>query len=290
MKENSHSASRVVFRLVRIVVLIYVGLVVLLAGCQRRMIYFPAKSSESVLRDRAAQTGWASWEDPEGHLLGWKDLHAPAPTQPVNRLLVFHGNAGFAQHRTYYRDGFGGVGGARWEVFVFEYPGYGARPGSPSEQAFATAGREALEFLWQADKRPVFLLGESLGSGVACRLAGEFPDRVAGLILTTPFTSLADVAARQYPVFPVRLLLRDRYDNVKGLGNYRGPMAVLLAGSDEIIPAEFGRRLFDTYDGPKRLWVQETATHNTLDYNPEMPWWDEVTDFLLQHRAGEPAN
>ena len=282
MKGNSQSGWRVVFRLARIVVLVYVGLLLLLAGCQRRMIYFPAKASESALRERAAQTAWTPWEDTNGQLLGWKALSAPTTVHRPNRLVVFHGNAGFAQHRTYYRDGFGSVAGALWEVYVFEYPGYGARPGSPSEQAFAAAGREALEALWQADQRPVFLLGESLGSGVACRLAGEFPDRVAGLVLTTPFTSLGNVAARHYPIFPVRLLLRDRYDNVAALTHYRGPMAMLLAGQDEIIPAEIGQRLFDAYGGLKRVWVQEGATHNTLDYSPDLRWWEEVTEFLLQ--------
>ena len=281
MKENSHSGWYVVFRLVRIVVLIYVGLLLLLAGCQRRMIYFPAKASESALRERAAETAWAPWEDTNGQLLGWKDLSTSATVHRPNRLVVFHGNAGFAQHRTYYRNGFGSVAGAPWEVYVFEYPGYGARPGSPGEQAFAAAGRQALEALWQADQRPVFLLGESLGSGVACRLAGEFPDRVAGLVLTTPFTSLAHVAARHYPIFPVRLLLRDHYDNVAALTGYRGPLAILLAGQDEIIPADIGQRLFDAYDGPKRLWVQEAATHNTLDYSPDLRWWEDVTEFLL---------
>lgn len=286
-KEKSRSGWHVLFRLGRIVLLVYVGLLVLVAGCQRRMIYFPAKSSEAVLRERAAETGWAAWETADGELIGWKDLNVTTAAQPANRLVVFHGNAGFAQHRTYYRDGFGGVAGGLWEVYVFEYPGYGARPGSPGEQAFLAAGREALEALWEADGRPVFLLGESLGSGLACRLAGEYPDRVAGLILTTPFTSLVDVAARHYPFFPVRFLLRDRYDNVEALKSYRGPMAMLLAGQDEIIPAEIGQRLFDAHAGPKRLWVQETATHNTLDYGTDTGWWEEVTEFLIRHG---PAN
>ena len=54
----------------------------------------------------------------------------------------------------------------------------------------------------------------------------------------------------------VRLLLRDRYDNRSALKNYRGPVAVLLAGRDEVIPARFGRELFDSYSGSKRLWIQ----------------------------------
>src|SRR5690606_26402997 len=143
-----------------------------------------------------------------------------------------------------------------WEVHVFEYPGYGAKPGSPGEKRFAVAAREAFEALGTEDERPVFLLGESLGSGVACSLAAEFPERVAGLVLVTPFTSLPDVAAHHYSFFPVRWLLRDRYENAEALQGYGGPLAVLLAGRDEIIPAALGRKLHDGYDGPKQLWVQ----------------------------------
>jgi uncharacterized protein len=283
MKEKSYSGWRILLRLVRVVVLVYIGLLVVMAGCQRRMIYFPAKASESSLRERAAQTGWVAWEDASGQLLGWKDPHDSSAGRPDHRLVVFHGNAGFAQHRTYYRDGLGGVGGGSvWEVHVLEYPGYGARHGSPSEEAFFRAGREALGSLWQEDQRPVFLLGESLGSGVASRLAGEFPDQVGGVILITPFTSLGDVAARHYPMMPVRLLLRDRFDNVEALKAYRGRMAMLLAGRDEIVPAELGEQLFERYQGPKRLWVQENATHNTLELGPGVIWWEEMTTFLLR--------
>jgi uncharacterized protein len=290
-EKTSYSGWRILLRLVRVIVLVYIGLLVVMAGCQRRMIYFPAKASEASLRERAAQTGWAAWEDADGRLLGWKELRDPAASRPDHRLVVFHGNAGFAQHRTYYRDGLGGVsGGATWEVHVLEYPGYGARPGSPSEETLFQAGREAVRSLWQEDPRPVILLGESLGSGVACQLAGEFPEQVGGLILITPFTSLGDVAARHYPMLPVRLLLRDRFDNVEALKAYRGRMSMLLAGRDEIVPAELGEQLFERYQGPKRLWVQENATHNTLELGPGVIWWEEMTAFLLQDSADPDQN
>ena len=68
------------------------------------------------------------------------------------------------------------------------------------------------------------------------------------------------------------------------LKEYSGPVAVLLAGEDYIVPTRFGQKLFDDYRGPKKLWVQQNAGHNSLDYNPKAAWWKEVSDFLMQRR------
>ncbi len=283
-----NSVWRHAYVLVRIAALSYGGLLLFLAGCQRHMIYFPSKESSETLGRLAGPAGFEAWLHPDGHPLGWKALAAPASPKPANRLLVFHGNAGFALHRSYFRDGFAALAkGALWEVHILEYPGYGARPGSPGETHFAQAGQEALTTLWQEDQRPVYLLGESIGSGVASRLAGEFPDRVSGVLLITPFTRLADVGAHHYPFLPVRMILRDSYDSAADLREFPGPIAILLAGRDEIIPAAIGRRLHDGITGIKRLWVQPEATHNSIDYHPAATWWREVSDFLLHPQAGE---
>ena len=83
------------------------------------------------------------------------------------------------------------------------------------------------------------------------------------------------------PFLPVQRILRERYDAAEDLKGYAGPVAVLLAGRDEIIPVKFGQRLFDGYPGPKRLWVQEDRGHNSLDYDPQAGWWREMTGFLI---------
>ena len=104
---------------------------------------------------------------------------------------------------------------------------------------------------------------------------------MAGLLLVTPFTSLADVAAHHYPLLPVRALLSENYDSVEALSHYRGPVAFLLAGRDEIVTTELGRELYERYSGPKWLRVEERAGHNTLPYHPGAGWWGEVSRFLI---------
>ena len=249
----------------------------MLATLQRQLIYFPSKAKDQDLSLAATRIGMQPWRDSDGAAIGWK---SDGDRSARHRLLVFHGNAGYALDRTYFVTGFQALQD-QWEVFLFEYPGYGARPGTPSADNFKAAASGALELLLEGDPRPVYVLGESIGSGVASYLAATFPRQVAGLLLVTPFTSLADVAAHHYPLLPVRALLSENYDSVEALSHYRGPVAFLLAGRDEIVTMELGKELYERYSGPKLLRVEERAGHNTLPYHPGAGWWGEVSRFLI---------
>lgn len=250
----------------------------MLAALQRQLIYYPTTATEAQLVEAAAAAGMQAWRDGDGAFIGWQ----PSGNSRGNkRLLVFHGNAGHALDRLYFRDGFAALYDG-WEVLLFEYPGYGAREGVPSAETIRQAASAALEALTGNDSRPLYLLGESLGSGVAAYLAGAYPDRVAGLLLITAFTSLADVAATHYPILPVRTLLREEnFDSVAALANYRGPVAFLLAGRDEIVPLESGQALYESYGGPRWLRVEPRAGHNSLPYHPLEAWWRDAADFLV---------
>ena len=269
---------------VRLAAICYLLLVALLAVFQRHLIYLSERTAEPEQLARAAALNVEPWRSPNGEIIGWR--RPPRPGAPAgHRLLVFHGNAGSALYRTHFIDGFESLDHGRlWHVHLFEYPGYGARPGEPSEPTIVAAARAALRELVRDDPRPVYLLGESLGSGPASALARDESALVAGVFLLTPFARLADVAAHHYPWVMVRLILRDRWDNVAALRDYRGPLAVFVAERDEMIPAKQGDEIFENYAGPKRRWIQPGATHNTIDFRTGSPWWDEVSGFLLEKR------
>jgi pimeloyl-ACP methyl ester carboxylesterase len=258
--------------LARMAALIYVGLCMVLAGCQRSMMYLPARSTEAAALLLGESAGLSAWRNPAGELIGWQALHQPVTR---NAILIFHGNAGSAAHRSYLVYGFQPA----LAGYVLEYPGYGSRSGSPAETAFYTAAEEAFQQL-QPHYDHIYLAGESMGCGVATHLAAKYPDRVAGLVLITAFDSLTEVARHHYPIFPVRLLMRDRFESAEHLKSYQGPVAIMLAEEDEVVPFRFGKRLHDGYDGPKKLWVQSGRSHNTLDYSSAHPWWHEVQRFL----------
>lgn len=271
-----------ILRIAVTLVAAYVLLVVLAAGCQRKLVYYPSKADTPRLRSEAERIGLVPWTDAEGERIGWTNEQSAAPPCPA--VVVFHGNAGHALHRFHFVQALA----SNWEeeglrVFVFEYPGYADRSGRPSERVIKKAAAQATEeLLDRTSTDRLFVLGESLGSGVACHLAGKMPDQIAGVLLITPFTSLVDVAKRHYPYLPVAWLLRDRYKNVEPLENYAGPVAVILAERDAVVPPPIGHRLYESYDGPKRLWIQKGRGHNTLNYDPTLPWWTEVVDFLRE--------
>ena len=264
--------------IVRTAALVYLGLILFLAGCQRSMIYYPTRTTEPQSLAIAANDALAPWRNPDNEIIGWKYTRAN-PGAPA--LLLFHGNAGLAAQRGYFAHGFG----PQWQVFILEYPGYGTRAGRPSEQAFYAAALAAFRQLQTEHEGAIFVGGESLGTGVATHVASRFPNEVAGLFLATPFNNLAAVARSHYPIFPVRWFLRDRFPSDEHLKHFRGPLAILLAEADEVVPARFGKQLYDGYEGPKRMWIQDGTTHNTLNYHSASPWWNEVIHFLEQTRS-----
>lgn len=263
--------------------LLLIGGLGMLTALQRQLIYFPERASENALLSTADQLGLEAWRDTRGDRIGWRTTLAP---DAGRRIVVFHGNAGHALHRQYFAAGFLALNDD-WQVFLFEYPGYGARTGTPSESVIKAVAIEALQALLDEEPQPLFLVGESLGSGVASYLAAHFERQVGGVLLVTPFTSLTDVAKQHYGFLPVDMLLSERYDSEQALAGYDGAVAFLIAGEDEVVPAELGRSLYAGFGGPKWLQEQPGAGHNSLNYDLAADWWREVTRFWLstQERA-----
>jgi pimeloyl-ACP methyl ester carboxylesterase len=244
---------------------------------QRRLLYFPERIEHDQALARSSRLGLAPWTDPSGGLRGWRRAPVGGAPPPA-RLLVLHGNAGSAIDRFAYLAALQPRG---VEVVLLEYPGYGARPGSPSQRTLTAAAVEAIDAL-AAEGAPVWLLGESLGSGVAAAATAQRPTLVRGLILVTPFAELTAVARHHYPLLPTWLLL-DRWAPLRDLAGWRGPAVVLLAGADEVVTRGEGERLFAALAGPKRLLVEEGAGHNGLDLSPGLAFWDESVGFLAGH-------
>lgn len=130
-------------------------------------------------------------------------------------------------------------------------------------------------------------MSESIGTGVACELAKAHPQEIAGLALLVPHHNLAAVAQRQMPVLPAYFLLRDRFHPAESLKSYHGPVKFVVAGADEIIGAETGKRLFAEYSGPKDLEEFPAAGHNDIAGQPAN-WWRKVFSFWQANSALSP--
>ena len=151
-------------------------------------------------------------------------------------------------------------------LYLPHYRGYGGSAGSPSEAAlFADA--LAVYDMVRNTHDDIAVMGRSLGSGVATYLAAH--RSVSRLVLVTPFDSLATVAAGHYPFFPVRLLLRDRFDSAFWAARVEAPTLLLAAGRDRIVSPESSERLLAAFrPGVASLKVVAEAGHNDISLFP----------------------
>jgi uncharacterized protein len=251
---------------------IYLTICLSLALVQRRMIYFPQHFTGKTADAAAKAAHLDRWQDPSGQAIG---LKRHSPRQPaVGQVLIFYGNASFAAGCAHYADELQKL--AALDVFILEYPGYADRPGTPTEKNFFRAADQAQQLL--AANLPIYLIGESLGSGVAAYLAGAHPDRISGIVLLSPYDRLASVGQDHFPLFPVRWMLLDQFASVEYLRHYHGPVAVVVDGCDTVAPEKFGLQLYECYAGPKRLRQFSNGTHITIMEPPER-FWNEVLEF-----------
>lgn len=158
-------------------------------------------------------------------------------------------------------------------IYLMHYRGYGGSAGKPTEKALIADGLVLFDRV-RTEHPNVTVIGRSLGSGVAVRLASERP--VTRLVLVTPFDSLVDVAASRYRWLPVRLLLRDRYESGRNAPRVAAPVRIIAAGEDEIVPRSSTERLITRFrKGQVSSSILPGADHNTISEYPT--YWQLVT-------------
>jgi uncharacterized protein len=167
-------------------------------------------------------------------------------------------------------------------VLMLEYRGYGGNPGAPTEAGLYDDARAGLDFLQHQaiTANRLVLYGESLGSGIAVQIAAG--QRVAALILESPFTSVAAVAQYHYPYVPAARLIWDRYDSLSRISRVRAPILILRGDRDAVVPAPFSETLFDAAPKPKESWSAPDAGHVNLDGFGAL----DIVVAFIERRAG----
>ncbi len=215
-----------IFRFVVVGVCLYGALLLMITALQRKLLFFPSHHTQTY-----DLTPWKHGDE----VIGFSRQRP----NPKAIWLMMHGYAGQAADRNYALPSFP----AEDSVYLLEYPGYGQRKGSPSRVSFDQAAIQAYQLLRKTyPKHPLCVVGESIGSGATSFLATQSPppDKIT---LVVPYDRLADVAARRLPFLPVRWLLRDDWDNIASLRNYRGPIEIFAAERDEVIPFDHAQNL-----------------------------------------------
>ena len=249
----------------------YIGLCAWLYLSQRSLIYFPqftgvdARDTDIEIR-RGDVT-----------LRGW----VVNPGRPA-AIIYFGGNAERIERG---RDAF-----AAWfpdqSVYLVAYRGYGASDGAPREADLFTDAVAVFDHVRARHGGPVVVVGRSLGSGVASYLGSQRP--VARLALVTPFDSMAELGAAHYPWLPARWLLRDRYESTRHLSGYHGPVLVIRAGRDTIVPPANTDRLIRSLPSPPTVVALPAADHNTLDGDPS--YRAALVRFLAVHEGHDTTH
>lgn len=243
-----------------VIAAIYVGVVGLLYVYQRDLMYFPDQIRRVPPSYYAMLAGVQEVELQTADGLKVVAWYWPAPEgRPT--VVLFHGNGGSLRSQRYRLKYFKEAG---MGVLMPAYRGYAGSDGSPSEDGLYLDARAALDWLNGEGVRDeaMVLYGQSLGSGVATKMASE--RKVALVILEAPYTSTVDVAAWRFPIVPVHWLMADRYESLARIGQVSAPVLVMHGDSDYVIPQSLGRRIFEAANQPKEGFWPEGIGHNNI--------------------------
>jgi uncharacterized protein len=249
-------------RLVRgvLVSVVILGAVVgMLYAVQRQLIYFPDATRVPPAADVIAGSRDVTLHTTDGLDLGAWFVPANGSEDTGMAVLFAPGNGGNRAGRAVFAEALSDRGFA---VLLMDYRGYGGNPGTPSEDglaADAVAAAEALDDLGYPAARTLYF-GESLGTGVVAALQAERPP--AGVVLRSPFTSLADVGAHHYPWLPVRALIRDRFPVPEHFASSNVPVTVIYGDQDSVVPSELSARVADGLPLLVERLVLPGADHN----------------------------
>ncbi len=164
-------------------------------------------------------------------------------------------------------------------VLAFDYRGYGKSEGSPTANGCIADGQAAYDYLKELgfSSEKIFVYGESLGGAIAVSIASN--NEVAGMGLKSTFSSMTDVAASKFPIFPVRLLLRNRFPSEVWIADYKGPLVQWHGEADEVVGVQFGRKLHEAAKNcsSKIMFTDPGYTHNVP---PTEEFWIEFGKML----------
>jgi len=265
---------QMIWKMLLFILVGYVALCLIVFIFQRKLLYLPF--GDQLSEEHANYIGlhhWPSFDNFHGY------VSSAEPDEILGTVIVFHGNAGTAYQRDFYVDA---LSPQNMRVILAEYPGYGGRDGHPSEDILVKDSLEIISLAYEMYGEPIYLWGESLGSGVVSSAVEKTDVPIKGIVLFLTWDSLPELAQTHYWFLPARWLVLDKYDNLKNLEDYGGKIAVILTEDDEVIPVKHGMRLYDSISTEKKLWVFEGFTHNEIPVGPDLPWWKDVIEFVMK--------
>ena len=256
---------------------VYLGMLILLFLMQSKLVYFPSKEIVCTPTDIRLQYEDITMKTSDGLNLNAWFIPANSPTGTV---LFCHGNGG---NISYSLDVVETLNKFNLNVLLFDYRGYGKSEGIPTENGTYTDADTAYRWLLKDKNIPessIIVMGRSLGAAIAANLANKHNPRI--LILESGFSSTADVAAKQYPIFPVRLLCRYKYKTADSVKDIKCPLLVVHSPDDEIVPYSNGIKIFSSAKEPKEF-LEIKGSHNEGYSDSGDTYTNGLKDFMVKH-------
>jgi pimeloyl-ACP methyl ester carboxylesterase len=241
---------RIVFALIAVAAALYIAACAALYFFQRSLIYYPQPSAHGTASRMNLRSGEVDL------VISIRERPGPAA------VIYFGGNAeDVSASLPELSQAF-----ADRALYLMNYRGYGGSAGSPSESALHNDALTLFDMA-RANHHDIVVVGRSLGTGIAIRLATQ--RAVTRLVLVTPYDSLQELAAAQFPLFPVRWMLGDKYESDRHAPSVTAPTTIVLAEHDEVIPRASTERLFTRFaPGVAKLTVVPGTGHNTVSDHP----------------------
>lgn len=254
---------KIISRLIRIFLLVYIGFGAYLYFVQNKFMYFPVAEYHT---DRIQFEFFTSDKE---HLKIW------SINPGMNKAVIYFG--GNAENVAYNADDLSRILPDH-SIYLVNYRGYGGSTGSPSETGFFTDALNIYDTLQERHEN-ISVIGRSLGSSIALYLSSKRP--VERLVLATPYDSALSLASKMYPVYPVGLLLRDKYDNIKYAAETKASTLILIAKNDKVIPFQHSVRLAKAFPGEQvDVVIVNKSGHN--DISARKAYWETMGQFLLR--------
>lgn len=276
---------RALLVLIVLAALVYGGAIVWLVANETRLV-FVADQPLGQLRPAAP---FEQITVPGGNGLRQLIWVMRAPSSPAARpwLFFLHGNASTIASRMnilhYER-----LRSLGFNVFTAEYRGFGGLDGVPTEAGVESDAGAAFKTVcerFHLDPERIVVYGWSLGTAVAVDLAAQV--HPAAVVLEGAPASVVAIGEQRYPIFPVRLLIRNRFESILKIPGVTSPKLFLHSRGDDIVPIEEGRRLFDAASPPKQ-WVEVNGGH-IYAAEKDPAFFAYVQEFLTeQHVLREP--
>ena len=249
--------------LVSLVVLVYFLATLGLYIFQRSLLYHPTENNYDGDRLTVNIEKVKIVTEDNIDLLAWyhnKDINK------FKTILYLHGNAGSLENRIHKINHFEDM---NINFLLLSWRGFSGNKGEPTEQGLYQDARSAIKWLTKQGvfEENIIVYGESLGTGVTTEIAQN--RNFAGIILESPFTSMVAAGKSKYPIFPIRLLLKDRYESDKKIKNIKSPVLIMHGEQDNIVPFWMGEKMFELANEPKYSYFSNYDDH-MMDFNNEL--------------------